>query len=468
MKDDKKKPIVPQVPSDDEQPEIYGVKKGTNGIVLNRRSFLGVVAASGVLAGCIPLPFGLGEDEPPVPAAPAAPAAPQGCGKSNAHAGSIEGLWMQDASLFSWDAKTLNAWEFAKGSLKKSLSKETLQENLKKNADIFPDLFLHIWDAPLRAYGPGGKLLAVSGQDGVALWQSVKGKLNKSMTLTGAAQPVRALAFHPVGTMFAAGSEDGSITIWRLKDGKVQQRIQGDSGPVLSLAVHPDGALLLSGHQDGKVRAWQLPEGKAGETFLDHGSAVLNMEITPNGVLAVTAGEDGTVKLWNMPGGTLNSSLVVPPSEKTTAMDVSQDSQILAAGTSLGHIYLWRLPEEKMMGCLFDPALTPKDTQMSHYRQMGAQILTQPCGTPLPPGATCVCDCVASSLSYHTTQTVCICDTIAVPAGYDAVEGVCICNTIAVGSKPAAPSCSCVGHVSSPCACVGNVSSGGSHYWRPN
>ena len=464
MTHDKQKPIAPQAPSDDERPEIYGIKKGENGIVFNRRSFLGAFAVAGALASCRSRPAAKGKGVPteqrkgtPTEQRKGTPdASTPGCGSSKAHESQIDGLSMQDKLLFSWDGNTLKAWEFTKGSLKKSLTKNRLKEDLKKNADTFPDLFLRLWDAPLVAHGPGGKMLAVNSRDGIALWKSVKRKLSKSMTLKGAAQPVRSLAFHPGGTLFAAGSEDGSITLWSLKGGKVQQRFQGASGPALSLAVHPNGALLLSGHPDGKVRMWQLPEGQAGQTLSDHGSGAMNVKITPNGALAVTSGGDGLIKLWNVPDGAAGNTLPFPGSEKVTAMDLSQDGQILAVGTAEGHIYLWQLPEGKMTGCLFDPALVQKDTQMAQYRQMGAQILTQACDKPLPAGATCVCDCIAANLSYRTPQTVCICDTSAVPAGYAVPDGVCICNTIAVGSKPG------------PCGCVAHVTRGGSHYWRPN
>jgi hypothetical protein len=457
MPDDKKKPGAPQTPSAAEQPEIYGITRGKNGIVLNRRSFLGAVAASGVLAAC-----GRGDDTPDAPT--------QGCGNSKAHEYKITGLLMQDGLLFSWDATTLKAWELAKGRLmKKAVWSSELEKNLETNGGPFPYMFLHIGDyirdADMRtmamAIGPGGKILAIPRFGGVALWKAAEGKLEKSMTLPEAAQPVPALAFSPDGTKLAAGIQDGSITIWNTADRKVQHRLRS-ADSVCSLAFHPDGAVLLSGHVSGKALLWQLPEGKAAQTLDAHAGLVRNVKMAPNGALAVTSGEDGSIKLWDMPGGELKSSLAVPSSGITTAMDISQDSRILTIGTAEGHISLWRLPEGTMTGCLFDPDLTPQETQMAQYRQMGAQILTQPCGTDLPEDATCVCDCVGDNQTYSTTQTVCTCDTIVAPAGRAGSEDVCVCNTVGVGSMApkAAPGCTCVGNVPR--------GGGGSHYWRPN
>ena len=59
MTNDKKEPIESQAPStpssDDERPEIYGIAKGKDGIVLNRRSFIGALAGEAITGGPIDL-----------------------------------------------------------------------------------------------------------------------------------------------------------------------------------------------------------------------------------------------------------------------------------------------------------------------------------------------------------------------------------------------------------------------------
>lgn len=456
MTDDTKKNATPPVPaetspassSDNEQPEVYSITKGKNGIVLNRRSFIGALAAAGALAAC-----------PPALAASAGkPAAsPKTPGNGKAHNIMVDGLALRDTSLFSWDAATLNAWNIAKGSLNKTVSRSNLADGLKQAGTTFPNVFHHLWDSPVLAFAPDGKTLAVLDRDGIALWESAKGKPQKIKTLAANPKQVNMLAFHPDGTKLAAGAtEDGSIAVWDLED----EKSQGFKGAksLRALAFHPKDPVLLSAHADGKVRQWNLPEGKPGKTLNCHASSVQRLAVTPDGKLAVTASLDKTIKLWSLPDGKQKASMDVPLRETTSAMDLSADGQLLATGTPQGRIYLWRMPKGEMVGCLYDPALLDKGTPMAQHRQMGARIQTQPCDQPLPKGATCICDCVSDNRMCATTHQVCICDTIAVPAGYTGGgKDVCVCNTIAVGTK--VPGCSCVSNVSR---------GGGSHYWRPN
>lgn len=79
-------------------------------------------------------------------------------------------------------------------------------------------------------------------------------------------------------------------------------------------------------------------------------------------------------------------------------------------------------------------------------KQMGKSTLTIPCHEPLPPGAVCICDCVASSHTYPGTETVCTCNT------------VCTCDTVSTRV------CTC----DTVCTCNTQGSSRTTSYWYPN
>ncbi|MGD2205448.1 MAG: NBR1-Ig-like domain-containing protein [Anaerolineae bacterium] len=91
-----------------------------------------------------------------------------------------------------------------------------------------------------------------------------------------------------------------------------------------------------------------------------------------------------------------------------------------------------------------EDAFKPGEKGISYKVKVGGKWVTwtQPCGSPIPPGAICTCNCVA----VPTCSCVghCSCDTVCSCVGHTtcSCDQVCTCDKI----------CSCVGH----------------HYWYPN
>ena len=143
------------------------------------------------------------------------------------------------------------------------------------------------------------------------------------------------------------------------------------------MAISPDGTLLASGHWDGTIKLWSLPEGALLRTLESHADWVLSIAISPDGTLLASGSWDKTIKLRSLPEG-------------NHVMD------------------------------LIDIGVSADDFEGAQYSpgDAGEGVITLPCGSPLPSGATCICNCVKGSV------------------------------------------CSCVGNCSS-------YSSGG-HYWYPN
>jgi hypothetical protein len=111
------------------------------------------------------------------------------------------------------------------------------------------------------------------------------------------------------------------------------------------------------------------------------------------------------------------------------------NGELLASGGSDRTIKLWSLSGGDLIACLMDLAANEKDVLGITYLETdssGQKVQrTLPCGSSIPTGAVCVCNCVAGSY--------------------------------------VAPACSCVGHT--VCSCDGHTTGGCSvvsHYWHPN
>jgi len=74
------------------------------------------------------------------------------------------------------------------------------------------------------------------------------------------------------------------------------------------------------------------------------------------------------------------------------ALAIRPDGELLVSGSSDQTVKLWSLPEGKLLPvCLLDPAVS---TASGVRYTVGGKTYTLPCGSPLPPGAVCTCNCV--------------------------------------------------------------------------
>lgn len=84
------------------------------------------------------------------------------------------------------------------------------------------------------------------------------------------------LAWSPDGTLLAAASAGGGITLYDAATGAVTHTLPGHADGANCLAFSPDGAVLASGGQDGCVRFWnaatgtQTAEATLGSAWVEH------------------------------------------------------------------------------------------------------------------------------------------------------------------------------------------------------
>jgi WD40 repeat protein len=146
------------------------------------------------------------------------------------------------------------------------------------------------------------------------------------------------LAWSPDGTLLAAASAAGGITLFDATTGAVRHQLPGHADGANCLAWSPDGTLLATGGQDGCVRGWdplagrQTAEVKIGSAWVEH----LAWSPTPNHILLFAAAGKKLVALH--PDGRIAHAF--PDAPKTiSALSVSP-SAILAAAY-FGGVCTW-------------------------------------------------------------------------------------------------------------------------------
>lgn len=160
------------------------------------------------------------------------------------------------------------------------------------------------------------------------------------------------------------------------------------------------------------------------------------MAVSPDGSLCFLHGAPDHILVMDMADGSKKGEIPFEPSTGVPLCVTPDGRKLIAAAGSL--IRVWSLPDGELLTC-------PLDLDAMQTDEKGVKITTtdpisgesvtyvRPCGSPIPAGAVCTCNCVAG--------------TVRPPCG-------CVGDT-----------CGCVGNT---CSCQSNRSVPGSHYWHPN
>ncbi len=205
---------------------------------------------------------------------------------------------------------------------------------------------LGTWTGPplsSLAMHPEGNFLAAGGTDG--LLRLLRWPVAANRQLAGFGGEVRAAAVTADGTRTIAGGADQSVRIFHNGRGEQLHSLTNPAGPIHSIAAaHGESPLAAAGSEQGAVTFWDVREGKPAGRLDGHQGIIHALQFLPGNERFITAGQDGTLRLWQLPQAPAETEA---HSQAVTALGVSRDRKFAVTGGADRTLALWTLPAAK-------------------------------------------------------------------------------------------------------------------------
>jgi hypothetical protein len=150
----------------------------------------------------------------------------------------------------------------------------------------------------LVSISPDGQTLALlNRRREIHLWSPAGQRLNVS--LAGQKYRITCGAFSRGGEALILGSKGGEVSIWNTLDGRLRQTLKG-AGDASSVSFNVDGRLAATGWSDGTIRLWRVRDGSLVKVLEGHQGRVTNLAFGASGRVLVSGGDDQTIRLWRI------------------------------------------------------------------------------------------------------------------------------------------------------------------------
>ena len=150
------------------------------------------------------------------------------------------------------------------------------------------------------AFGPDGRNLLYASPASAVLVDVAEGEIIRGVGKGAHSAYLNSVVFAPDGRTALTASQDTTLKLWDLSNGREIRTFTGHSAGVTSVAFAPDGRTALSGSSDKTLKLWDVASGREIRTLTGHSDAVTSVAFAPDGRRALSGSTDDTLRLWDL------------------------------------------------------------------------------------------------------------------------------------------------------------------------
>ena len=145
-------------------------------------------------------------------------------------------------------------------------------------------------------FSPDNKYLYTVGSDTTISRIEIANMNNE--VVAHCASNIRSIAISSDGNKLAAGTNDGTIELWKTTQDFPGESVKVDNNAIFAIEFSKDAALLATGDQEGIVRIWDANSINNLMTLTGHTARVIDIKFDPGNKLIASASTDKTVQIW--------------------------------------------------------------------------------------------------------------------------------------------------------------------------